>query len=56
MLCKRRVSYQHGVVLGVVQVHAERRVVGVRLQNVFDRCQSRRHKEGIQWFPYGTNT
>lgn len=35
------VSYQHGVIAAVVLVHAEGRVVGIRLRNVFNGRDSR---------------
>lgn len=49
---QRQPSYQHGVVLTVVQVHAEARVVGVQLQHIFNGSDRRRHKEGIHWFAW----
>lgn len=43
-------SYQHTVVVVAVQVHAERRVVGVRLQDRLDGRHSRRHKQRVHRF------
>lgn len=53
-LCCSRAPYQQCVVLGVVQVHAESRVVRVGLQNMFDWCDSRWHEKRIHWFTYRT--
>lgn len=49
---RHRASYQQSVVLGVVQVHAESWVVRVGLQNMFDWCNSRWHKQRIHWFTF----
>lgn len=42
--------YQHAEVAGVVQVHAVRRVVGIRLQDRLDGRHRRRHKQRIDGF------
>lgn len=42
--------YQHAVVVVAVQVHAERRVVGVRLQDRLDGRHGRRHKQRVHRF------